>query len=573
VALRGLPRGWTAWARLLLGGALALALFGPVVASWYGRETAHLAHLLLGGPRGREGATTLLARGAALISAAMLILESISYAQIVHHPDMETLARTPLPPRTILAARACAGYAAVAPLLFAASLPLVVGLDRALGLGWGALGAALALLLLLPVLPVAGAALLAVILLRLVPASHARGLTAFLAPLLVCGAGVVSTLRGHAATDAGGDAGVVAWAAAAWTDSPLAWAGRALAALATNQPLPALLAAGGTLTLALAAVGLASILSRDLFAAGVATYRGAPGRGRRPHGPRRPRGLTAAVSFNAADVVWAPAPAAARARRDSSAWRPLLGKEWRLSRRDGTTRGRLAFGLVGVAVAFSTGIELAGARGSAAPFAGTLGAGTIGTALIAAVTGASLYVLLLFSVGGLLSALLEVAWAREALAREVLARSPLPPRQMLLALGAFYAVPGIILAVVLAAAGTLLLGRSAVDILVTVPALAGGLAMLCGATLAAGAIWPARNASTTLVPHSLRARLAIGAADILVSIACEAPLTLALALAGTRQPVLALAVALVPLVLAAVLLALLLRIATRRLDRLLTGAW
>ncbi len=577
VALRGMPCGWAAWARLLLGGALVLALLGPSIASWYARETVYLAHLFLRSPRGQAGAATLLARDAALASAAVLILDSIAYAQVVHHPDMETLARTPLAPRTILAARVCASYATVAPLLLAAALPLVVGLDRALGLGWGALGAALALLLLLPLLPIAGAALLAVILLRLVPASRARGLTAFLAPLLVCGAGVASTLQGHAANEAGGDAGIVVWVGVAWTDSPLAWAGRALAAVATSQPSLALLTAGGTAALALAVGGLAAILARDLFAAGVVAYRGAPGRARRPR-VRGPRGASTTVSLNAVDVARTPAPAAPRRSRVAAAWRPLLGKEWRLSRRDGTTRGRLIFGLVGVTVAFSSGMELAGTRGGEAPSIAAVGAGAAGAAgaiaaaLVAAATSAAFYILLLFSVGGLLSALLEAAWAREAEAREVLARSPLPLRRALLALGAFYAVPGVVCAVVLAAVGTLLLGHSAVDILLAAPALAGGLAMLCGATLAASAVWPARNASTTLVPHSWRARLAIGAADTLVSIACDVPLTLALALAGARQPALALAVALVPLGLAAVLLALCLRVATRGLDRLFTGA-
>jgi len=566
VALRGAPCGWAEWARLLLGGALVLALLGPAVASWYARETVYLAHLFLRSPKGQAGAAILLARDAALVSAAVLVLDSIAYAQVVHHPDMETLARTPLAPRTILAARVCASYATVAPLLLAASLPLVVGLDRALALGWGALGAALVLLLLLPALPIAGAALLAVILLRLVPASYARGLTAFLAPLLVCGAGVASTLQGHVASDAG----IVASVGAAWTDSPLTWVGSALTAVVADRPGDALLDAGGTVALALAVGGLASILARDLFAAGVVAYRDtSAGPRRRPYRPRVP---ALAVVRPVADIVWAPVPAAPRPRRVASAWRPLLGKEWRLSRRDGTTRGRLAFGLVGVTLAFSTGIELAGARGADAPSIAAVSAGAIGAALLAAATDAGLYVLLLFSVGGLLSALLEAAWAREAAARDVLARSPLSPRQVLLALGAFYAVPGILGAVALVTAGTLLLGRSAVDILLATPALAGGLAMLCGVTLAANAVWPARNASTTLVPHSWRARLAMGVADILVSIACEIPLTLALALAHARQSALALAVALVPLVLAAALLALLLRVATRRLDRLLTGA-
>jgi len=571
LALRGLPYGWTAWARLLFGGALALALLGPAAGHWYARETAHLTHLFLGGPRERADAAALLARGAALASAAILILDSIAYAQIVHHPDMETLARTPLAPRTILAARACAGYAMAAPLLLVASLPLVVGLDRSLGLGWGALYAGLALLLLLPVLPIAGAALLAVVLLRLAPASHARGLTAFLAPLLVCGAGVASTLQGHGAHDAGGVTGIVASVSTAWTDSPLAWVGRALAEVATDQPLGALRNVGRTVALASAAMGLAAILARDLFAAGVVAYRAAPsGSQRRARGSRT--AVRPTVSPSIAAVVRAPTLAGPRVSRDASPWRPLLGKEWRLSRRDGTMRGRLAFGLVGVALAFSTGIELAGARGADPP--STAAMDTVMAALTAGATSAGLYILLLFGVGGLLSALLEAAWAREAAARDVLARSPLPLPRVLLALGAFYAVPGILGALALATAGTLLLGRPVIDIALAAPALAGGLAMLCGATLTATSIWPARNASTTpvtLVPHSWRARVVMGAADILVSIACEVPLTVALTLAGARQPALALAVALVPLGLAAAVLTLCLRVATRRLDRLLTN--
>jgi len=550
LALRGLPYGWTAWARLLFGGALALALLGPAAGHWYARETAHLTHLFLGGPRGRAGAAALLARGAALASAAILILDSIAYAQIVHHPDIETLARTPLAPRTILAARAGAGYAMAAPLLLVASLPLVVGLDRSLGLGWGALCAGLALLLLLP----------------------ARGLTAFLAPLLVCGAGVASTLQGHGAHDASGVTGIIASVSTAWTDSPLAWVGRALAEVATDQPLGALRNVGRTIALASAAMGLAAILARDLFAAGVVAYRAAPsGSQRRARGSRT--AVRPTVSPSIAAVVRAPTLAGPRVSRDASPWRPLLGKEWRLSRRDGTMRGRLAFGLVGVALAFSTGIELAGARGADPP--STAAMDTVMAALTAGATSAGLYILLLFGVGGLLSALLEAAWAREAAARDVLARSPLPLPRVLLALGAFYAVPGILGALALATAGTLLLGRPVIDIALAAPALAGGLAMLCGATLTATSIWPARNASTTpvtLVPHSWRARVVMGAADILVSIACEVPLTVALTLAGARQPALALAVALVPLGLAAAVLTLCLRVATRRLDRLLTNA-
>ncbi len=574
-ALRGLPEGRAAWLRSLVGAGATGAVVAFVMISSY----RDLAPMLIHATRTSGAAghlPSMLGGYASALDAVLIILGAGSFARIVHTPDMEILASAPIPARIVVAAQAIRFAASLSALFLALGIPIVALVAAPLSLGVAGFAACACIITTIALAPLSVGLLLGVILLRAIPAAHARGAIALLAPtigsLFVLVSHLIAHLSSRGTVGVAGTVGSVAAAVArAWGVSPFTWDGRALAAVFAHHMASAVLYAGGDLLVAACTGLLGWALARDLFAAGWAAYTEQPGEGRRRvrHGAATATGATPDAAAVVALMAVAPLPMAA-AR--GVPWRVLVGREWRLARRDGIARGRALTAicplLVAIGTALSAAVLLSEHRGRA--LARLLGAVPH---LQAAALGATIYdVAVLMSCGGLMVALVDAAWAREMPSLDVLASAPLSSATIVGALGLAYAAPVALLAALCVAGGALALPLPVAAPILSCAIIASGLAMLSCLSILANALWPARGRPAELVPQTLRARIALGVADLAVSLWSGLFIAVALALLTLRHPALAVACAMIAVVVAVVIVLLAVRTASRALDRLYTNS-
>jgi len=558
LAVRGLPEGRPALLRSLAIAAVALPIALISLAPSYREVAASVLHALHAA-HGAGWLPLICGRALSVVDATVFFFGSVFIAQIVNSNEMRVCAPAPVPARTIVAAQAVWLTACLCAFVFVFLAPLVALLALPAHLGWGGVIACLVIILTAAVLPLSVALLLAVILLRLIPASHARGTIALLAPVLGCTVGLASRVIASLSS-ASWLGRASAPVARAWEDSPFTWDGRALAAVLVAHPTDVVRYAAGSLIVAAATTALAWTLAHNLLSAGWFAYTAQASEGR----DTRP-GRTARVRPDVATIV--ASSALALARRPLS-WRALLTKEWRVARRESATRGRVLIG------PYSMAAVVPGAL-LTAKSVGRHGVKALSPVLPAALhaqpalVGAAIYdVTVLFSCGSLMVALIDAAWAREMGARDVMARAPLGPALVLSMLGLFYVTPCAVLAALLVAAGTMLLSTPVLAPIVVCVIIASDLVMLASVALSANVAWPARDRPTGLVPQTWRARITMGLGDLAVSSVCSGFVTLALL--SLRHPLVVAILTSIPVVLAVGVIALCMRTGSRALDRLYT---
>ena len=234
LAVRGLPEGRPALLRSLAIAAVALPIALISLAPSYREVAASVLHALHAA-HGAGWLPLICGRALSVVDATVFFFGSVFIAQIVNSNEMRVCAPAPVPARTIVAAQAVWLTACLCAFVFVFLAPLVALLALPAHLGWGGVIACLVIILTAAVLPLSVALLLAVILLRLIPASHARGTIALLAPVLGCTVGLASRVIASLSS-ASWLGRASAPVARAWEDSPFTWDGRALAAVLVAHP-------------------------------------------------------------------------------------------------------------------------------------------------------------------------------------------------------------------------------------------------------------------------------------------------------------------------------------------------
>lgn len=432
-----------------------------------------------------------------LSSITMLSLFLLAIPLVVgaltYDSDLRLLLMTPLSTRLIMAEKLLFSCGQFILLLVTIGTIILVGVGRALGLGLAYDLTAVAILLLLPIVPVSLAFLLAVLLLRWVPPARARTITTVFGGLV----GLIIYLGIQLLFQQPGRNGTADFRAllsgtndAWWSNLPTTWPGRALAAVGQGDLGSGLTYLAATLLLALLLAGVAVLLSSRLFATGWATYQEV-GRRARPDAV----GAGAGTPFGPNETAATPSPARPASRKrprrppplDASAtldrdstgrlapWWPLLGKEWRSLRRDPTVWSRLLFPLLIAGFGFyQTFAQM--------PSAETPGAGSVSTFVLCGVLAYTTFFLLLILVPPIVN--------REGRALYLLALAPLSPADILRAKWAFCAIPVLILIEVLLAIGTLFLHVPLARAGLAALTFASLIVALTGALLLISLIWP-----------------------------------------------------------------------------------
>jgi len=574
LALRALPEGRAQRVRTVIVALVGLILMVGALRQSYASMDAALLRVV-NGPHALVALTTLMGRVSALAGSFFFIISAVLYAQIVNRPDMRIQAASPLSPRLIIAIAAFGAAVILSVSLLILAVPLIILMAGPLSLGPPGILAACLIVLTAPALPASCGLLLAIVLLRVIPAARARTLTALLGPLISVTIGLSARLIVHFSPH--GPLGLVSRTLTRlWDESPLTWDGWALAAVARADAGAALARYGALCALTAAILALCAVCGRGLLAAGWAAYSGIDGGPTstvRPWWPwaRHP----ARVPGPCAEALVAPLPRAPSG--GGAEWRALLAKEWVLARRDGFLKGKALFGVYSVAMVMTP--ALIGATTLNARWVRMIAHGhhvLIRLFPPMVLGGLIIYTTALISCGGLLVALVDGAWAREMGVRGILARTPLAPARILGALGFFYMLPCVALALGLMALGTVAVDLPWTIIIALVPVAASSLTILAALTLTANVAWPGRapeadsGGSAGPVPQSWRARAAAGIADL--AIACGAT-TVVLALLLARRHLWAtLCIDSAVVVLALLVIALCRRIATRALTRHYSGA-
>ena len=555
---------------LLTVGLLVTSL-GPVLATPAGR-------LLLGGVLTRLSTWAILLL---FFFAAPAVLALFTY-----NSDLKLLLLTPVRPWVVLAEKFAALYGVLAAPALAFGVPIVLGIGRVAGLSgafdlWGVV-----VLLLLPVGPLALAMLLTVAVLRWVPPARARAVTAVLGAVVSGGVYIGSQLL---ATGSGLHAGRLPFLLAGgrstwWSTLPLSWPGRILAAVAVGDAGAAAVYLVATSLLVALLTALAVTLSARLFATGWATYQEVGRRARSapvaPAATSRARGMEVSpfdearplsMAVSPPPVAASPLPLplpvaapdlaadAAKAGVPRVVWWPLVGKEWRVLRRDPQVWARLLYSFViagfglyrSVVIGTSVRATTFGVGGSQG------GAG-------------ALFGLLTFVTYLLLAALALPAVNREGRSLPLLALAPLSARDILLAKWTFCAALALVPVEAVLVVGAVALRLSVATALLGACVLAGVAVALSGVLILVSLLWPRLDWDNPRKQVSLPASLLGGFGGLVLTVGIVLLLFLTLALAPER-PLLAVAAgaglfALLGLISAAVAL-----YAPRRLAALLTG--
>jgi len=554
---------------LLTVGLLVTSL-GPVLATPAGR-------LLLGGVLTRLSTWAILLL---FFFAAPAVLALFTY-----NSDLKLLLLTPVRPWVVLAEKFAALYGVLAAPALAFGVPIVLGIGRVAGLSgvfdlWGVV-----VLLLLPVGPLALAMLLTVAVLRWVPPARARAVTAVLGAVVSGGVYIGSQLL---ATGSGLHAGhlpslLAGGRSAWWSTLPLSWPGRILAAVATGDVGAAAVYLVATSLLVALLTAFAVTLSARLFATGWATYQEVGRRARpapmAPAATKRARGMEVSpfdearprsMPVNPSPVAASPLPlprAAADLAADAAkagiprlVWWPLVGKEWRVLRRDPQVWARLLYSLVIAGFGLYRSVVI-GTSVRATPFGvggSQDGAGT-------------LFGLLTFVTYLLLASLALPAVNREGRSLPLLALAPLSARDILLAKWTFCAASALVPVEAILVVGAVALRLPVATALLGACVLAGVAVALSGVLILVSLLWPRLDWDNPRKQVSLPASLIGGFGGLVLMVGIVLLLFLALALAPDR-PLLAVAsgaglFALLGLISAAVAL-----YAPRRLAALLTGS-
>jgi len=523
LAVRGLPEGRGPRARAGAVAVIGLAFFILTLRPTYTMAKLAIVHAAAG-PHANVALTALLGRVSALSGASCFVLSAVLYAQIVNRPDMRVQAASPLSSRLIIATTALGAVVVLSVLLFILAVPLIAILADPLSLGpFGVLAACL-VLLTGPALPASLGLLLAIVLLRVIPAARARGLTAFLGSLISVTIGLSARLITHFSPRGPlGDAATTI--TRLWDESPLTWDGRALAAVARRDVGAALVNYGAVCALTVALLALCAVGGRNLLSAGWFAYTtvdDGPDPMVRRWWPwaRRPARIPAPL----ADALVVPLPRALS--QGTAEWRLLLAKERVLAWRDGGLKGRAMLGIYSilmVTTAAFAGASALSARELRFAAHSPRGIGRFFPPMV--LNGVIVYAAVVISCGGLLVALVDGAWAREMGVRGIMARTPLTPARILGALGLFYIVPCAALELGLMTIGTLGLALPATMIASLAPVAISALAALAALTLTANVVWPGRapgaeaGGSAGAVHQSWRARSAASVADMVIGVA------------------------------------------------------
>lgn len=429
-----------------------------------------------------------------LSSITMLSLFLLAIPMVVgaltYDSDLRLLLMTPLSTRLIMAEKLLVSCGQFILILVTIGTIILVGVGRALGLGLAYDLTAVAILVLLPIIPVSLAFLIAVLVLRWVPPAWARTITTVFGGVLGLGAYIGSQLFfGRQGQNRTADFRELlsgtndAW----WSSLPTTWPGRALAEVGLGHLGLGLTYLVATLLLALLLAGVTVLLSSRLFATGWATYQEV-GRRARPRSAAVGTGLGGSSLPIEVPVATFPARPDRRAlpidtsasmlsegRGQIAPWWPLLGKEWRSLRRDPTVWSPLLFPFVVAGFVFYQFF-------TEMPDDAQAGDVTISTIVLCGVLSYIAFFLLLISAQPIIN--------REGRALYLLALAPLRPAEILRAKWAFCALPVLAVVEVLLGVGTLFLhvpparaGLAALTFVCLVVALTGGLLLI-------NLIWP-----------------------------------------------------------------------------------
>lgn len=584
----------------LVAGALLLQFSILIV-----RSLTVLLSRGLGDSGGRAALTTALAGLSVSLNLFLFLLAlPATLALLTYSSDLKLLLLTPLRPSLALGEKFAAVYAGLVGLVLALGLPIVIGIGSAAGVGVLYYPAALLVLLLLPALPVALALLLTVAVLRWAPPARARAITAVLGALLSGGIYVGTQLLANRSAYQQPDGPprlLTGVGGGPWSLLPVAWPGRALGLLiagdggAAAAYLGAAVLCGGLLAV------LAVVLSARLFASGWATYQdvgrrtrrpapaastarprapaiardsrgdlsagagsvGPPGPGAGPLPGRLRQGMTALPGLAASPVVSATGAGQATDRPGmrrirGPAWWPLVGKEWRILRRDPRVWARLLYALVVIGFLFWQNLSRA-SLGSESPGALPVSLGSLG-----------FFGLLCFLLWLPLTTLALSAVNREGRSLFLLALAPVSARDILLAKWVFAATPSLVLAEALLLAGAVVLRLGPGQVALGACALASIGVAMAGALLLVSLIWPRLDWDNPRRQVSMQASLAGSFGGLAYMAASGGLLVLTLFLAAPH-PLLALACGAALFALTGLTSVLVLFVAPRRLQALLTA--
>lgn len=261
--------------------------------------------------------------------------------------DLRLLLLSPISPRILIGEKILASCLTIAPFLLVLGAPTLFAIGQALGLGVGFDLLAVVIVILLPVVPVSLVVLITVGVLHWVPPARARTATTALSLALGLSAYVGSQVffRGPVSEHLGN---LLATSSHAWWSAlPLVWPGQALAAAIAGDAAGALAYLAAEVLLCVVVAGLAIGVSAKLFATGWATYQ---------EEGRRARVALAATSIS--PVSRGPLSQTSPTTKTTTTehrprWSPiiaLIGKEWRVLRRDPQAWARSLCSLVGIGI-------------------------------------------------------------------------------------------------------------------------------------------------------------------------------------------------------------------------------